>query len=107
MFDTVRATRGGACGWGWRVVLYSADEMDIGDDFAHNLARRLQQAGLGQAAAVLLDAAGPLTWVAAQMGYLAGPLFGTSGSQVADMARLLEDPDQVSNLVGLLREAER
>jgi hypothetical protein len=30
-----------------------------------------------------------------------------SGSQVADMARLLEDPDQVSNLVGLLREAER
>ena len=107
MFDTVRATRGGACGWGWRVVLYSADEMDIGDDFAHNLARRLQQAGLGQAAAVLLDAAGPLTWVAAQMGYLAEPLFGMSGSQVADMARLLEDPDQVSNLVGLLREAER
>jgi hypothetical protein len=88
-------------------VLYSADEMDIGDDFAHNLARRLQQAGLGQAAAVLLDAAGPLTWVAAQMGYLAEPLFGMSGSQVADMARLLEDPDQVSNLVGLLREAER
>jgi hypothetical protein len=81
--------------------------MDIGDDFARNLAGRLRRAGLGPTAAVVLDAAGPLAWVAAQMGHVAGPLFGASDSLVEEMARLLEDPDQVSDLVGLLREAER
>lgn len=81
--------------------------MDTGDEFSQEVAARLQRAGLGQVAAVLLDAAGPMIWIAAQLGYVAQPFFGASSSRVADLARLLEDPDQLSNLVGLLREDER
>ncbi|MEW6566872.1 MAG: hypothetical protein AB1449_01660 [Chloroflexota bacterium] len=80
--------------------------MNQEDGFSRRLAARLEHMGLRETAAALLDAAGPLTLVAAQLAFLAEPLFRGSSAAVRDLARLLEDPDQVSDLVRRLRREE-
>lgn len=87
-------------------MLYSAGVIDHDDEFPRRLAERLERLGLGEAAGVLLDAVGPLTVVAAQLALIAEPLFRGSGTELGEWARLLQDPDQVSDLVRRLRREE-
>jgi len=49
----------------------------------------------------LLEAAGPLSLVAAQLGFLVEPLVGRP--EVGELSKLLEDPDGVADLVRRLR----
>jgi hypothetical protein len=72
----------------------------VSERFAH----RLQSAGMDKLAAFLLDAAGPLTLFSAQFLFLIEPLLQGFNTPVGDLARLLEDPTQVSALVERLRE---
>jgi hypothetical protein len=72
----------------------------VSERFAH----RLQSVGMDKLAAFLLDAAGPLTLFSAQILFLIEPLLQTFNTPVGDLARLLEDPTQVSALVERLRE---
>lgn len=76
-------------------------------DFNERVATRLSRAGMGSAAAFLLEAAGPLTVLAAQVGYLVEPLFGASGGGLNGWMRILEDPGKVRDLVVRLREERR
>jgi hypothetical protein len=97
----------GPCGWVLQVVLYCADMMVEDRDLNERVAARLSRAGIGSAAAFLLEAAGPLTVLAAQVGYLVEPLLGTSGGTLNILARMLEDPGKVRDLVVRLREERR
>jgi hypothetical protein len=82
--------------------------MMIGDqDLNERVAARLSRAGIGSAAAFLLEAAGPLTVLAAQVGYVVEPLFGSSGGTLSSLARMLEDPGEVRDLIVRLREERR
>ncbi len=66
-----------------------------------DLARKLRATGMGGILAVLLEAAGPLTVIGAQAAYFADPLFGAL--DLDELGRVLEDPQQVSDLVEELR----
>ena len=70
-------------------------------------AARLHRWGLGDGMAALLEAAGPLTLLAAQAVYLGQPLIGgwLPGSRLQALAGILEDPAQTRGFVTLLREA--
>lgn len=74
--------------------------------FIRRLAARLERLGLGEAASAVLEAAGPLTIVAAQLALVVEPLFRGWGTALDDWARLLQDPDQVSALIRFLRREE-
>jgi hypothetical protein len=63
----------------------------------------LRQAGLAEFTAVVLEAAGPLTFLGAQAILFLEPLVSSRGSSVGELARTLEDPDQVADLVQRLR----
>jgi hypothetical protein len=63
----------------------------------------LQNAGLAELTAVLLEAAGPLTNLGAQAILMVEPLVSHRGSAVGEFARTLEDPDRVADLVQRLR----
>lgn len=63
----------------------------------------LQGNGLADIAAVVLEAAGPLTILGAQAILMLEPLVSYRGSAVGELARSLEDPDQVADLVRRLR----
>ncbi len=73
-------------------------------EFSQRLATRLQRAGLGELAAAVLEAGAPLAPFAAQLTYVVEPFLGSSGPSAASLARLLEDPQGLSDLVGRLRE---
>lgn len=66
-----------------------------------DLARKLRATGMGGMLAVLLEAAGPLSVIGAQVAYLAEPLFG--GAELRALGRILEDPEQVRQLIDGLR----
>ena len=66
----------------------------------------LRRVGLNEYAAFLLEAIGPFAFLGAQAAFLVEPLFGPSDNPVSDLARLLEDPTQVSALVERLRMEE-
>ena len=51
--------------------------------------------------AVLLEAAGPLSVIGAQVAYLAEPLFG--GVELRALGRVLEDPEKTRRLIDGLR----
>lgn len=70
--------------------------------YAQRLAARLRQAGLAEAAAVLLEAADPFAFVVAQLGHVAAPLVG--GGPLQSFAHLLEDPAARADLRSRLRE---
>jgi hypothetical protein len=65
--------------------------------------RWLHRAGLNGPAAFLIEAAGPLVPLGAQVAFLLEPLLGAVERPVVDLARLLEDPSQVSILIENLR----
>jgi hypothetical protein len=71
-----------------------------------NWATRLKQWRLGDFAAWLLEAAGPVHLVGAQMLYLGQPLFEmfTQKGQFESITELLEKPEQAQAFVDLLRE---
>ncbi len=76
------------------------------DDLPRRLAARLQRLGLGPIAGVALDALAPLTVVAAQLALVAEPLFRGWGPELGEWARLLQDPDRLSDLANYLRREE-
>ncbi len=76
------------------------------DQVSRRLAARLESLGLGEVAGVLLDAVGPLTAVAAQLALVAEPLVRGWGTELGDWVRLLQNPDQVSDLARRLRREE-
>ena len=82
-------------------MLYCAGDMDDRSPFADRVSARLRRAGWGPLAATLLEAAGPLSLVAAQLGFLVEPLVGRP--EVGELSKLLEDPDGVADLVRRLR----
>lgn len=80
--------------------------MEAEQQLWRNWAEALRRRGLGQIAAALLEAGGPLNLVAAQVVYLGQPLLGSSaphGSWQA-LAHLLEDAEQTQSFVTYLRE---
>jgi hypothetical protein len=64
----------------------------------------LQDRELNIEAAILLEAASPLAWIGAQAVYFAEPFLGVFGVDSRSVAEAMEDPEQVQNLVGRLRE---
>lgn len=68
------------------------------------VADRIRRLGLASPAAELLEAGRPLAFVAAQMVWLSQPVLALvlPSREVADAARLLEDPESVSALIDLL-----
>jgi hypothetical protein len=79
--------------------------MEDRSPFADRVLSRLRRAGWAPLAAAFLEAAGPLTLVAAQLGYLVEPLLGLR--EVGEISRFLEDDDDVSDLIRRLRAEER
>lgn len=70
-------------------------------------ARNLQHWKIGAGAAVVLEAAGPLTLLLAQLIYLGQPLLGrfVSPDSVTALTSMLEEPAQTRAFVKFLREA--
>lgn len=68
-------------------------------------AAALRRWGVDGAAAVLVESAGPLNVLLAQLLYLGQPL--VSGAKVAAVARLLDDPQQAAQFAAYLREEDR
>ena len=69
--------------------------------------KKLQRWGLGAQAAALLEAAGPLTLVAAQLIYLSKPLF--SGMHTAPdhwdaLAHMLEDQEETRSFIASIQK---
>jgi hypothetical protein len=80
--------------------------MNNDEAVSERVARWLQRVGLNQPVAFILEAIGPLAFLGAQAAFLMEPLIGASDNPVGDLARLLEDPTQVSELVERLRTEE-
>jgi hypothetical protein len=68
--------------------------------------RWLRQVGLNGIAASILEAAGPLAYLGAQVTYIVEPLIGKRGGQISELARTLEDPHEVLRLIESLRSEE-
>jgi hypothetical protein len=66
----------------------------------------IQRWGMENWLASLLEAFGPLTVLAAQLIYIAGPVFDRKAAEehLAAAARMLEDADQTRAFARLLRE---
>jgi hypothetical protein len=77
--------------------------MDAGGEATSRLVARLRRAGLDALAADLLEAAGPLASLGAQLSYLVDP-FVNGGLEA--YGRLLEDPDEIQALVRRLRQEQ-
>jgi hypothetical protein len=64
----------------------------------------LKKTGLAEITAVVLEAAGALTILGAQAVLMLEPLVSKPGGAVRDLARTLEDPVRVGDLVQRLRD---
>jgi hypothetical protein len=66
----------------------------------------LRRIGLGNLAAWVLEAAGPLTALGAQIVYLGSPLLrpGLTNQKLDSLAELLEDSDKMKAFTAYLRE---
>jgi len=84
-------------------VTMSSDQQ-IWQNWAHNLHRW----GLAEWAASILDAAGPLTLIAAQLVYMAQPLVNKAMPEehLQVLAELLEDSNKAHSFTSLLREGD-
>jgi hypothetical protein len=71
-------------------------------------ARNLQQWGVSDVVAAILDASGPLTVLGAQLIYISQPLLSRllPDEQLEGVARLLEDSSLTKDFVKFLREAD-
>jgi hypothetical protein len=63
------------------------------------IARWLNNRGLQGIAAFLLELGRPFGFFAAQAAYIAEPFFGGQRGLFRDLARLLEDPEQMDQLM--------
>ncbi|MCI0520372.1 MAG: hypothetical protein L0Z70_08975 [Chloroflexi bacterium] len=72
-------------------------------------AEKLHRWGLGEMAASMMEAAGPVMLLGAQVIYLSQPFLGKSLPQghLAAAARLLEEPERVRSFAAMLREDAR
>jgi len=72
-------------------------------------AQKLQSLGVSGLAAALLDGAGPLRLLAAQLVHAGTPFIGSesTGSQWQALAAMLEDKDEAGQFVSFLREEDR
>lgn len=95
-----------ACRWLGHRGCAILREVNSDSPIAEALAVKLRAAGLDGIAFALLEGVAPLAWVGAQAAYLAEPLFGGPGGRLHDMARLLEDPAGVGDLLDRLRPQE-
>jgi hypothetical protein len=67
--------------------------------------RRLRSLGLSGLGASFLEALAPLAPVGAQLAYMLDPMFARQpGSLLAQLGRLLEQPEDVDALIRRLRE---
>ena len=68
----------------------------------------LRRWGLGTPGSAVLDAAGPLTTLAAQLVYFGQPLLGSAnpGSQMQALAEMLENQKESRSFAAFLREEE-
>jgi len=81
--------------------------MEDGRAFWSLWARKLQRLGIDQFAALLLDAAGPLKVLAAQLMVASSPFFASHNSQEWQaLERLLEDPQESSSFASFLRQED-
>ncbi|MGD8814089.1 MAG: hypothetical protein PVI78_06390 [Anaerolineales bacterium] len=64
----------------------------------------LQEMGLSDFIAAVLEAAGPLAILGAQAIFMIEPLVSTPGGRLGELAQKLEDPVQVEGLVKRLRD---
>jgi hypothetical protein len=69
----------------------------------------LQGWGVHQVAAALLEAAGPLNLVGAQLVYLSQPVLNSlvDDDSLSSLAGMLEEPDQTKTFIQILREDAR
>jgi hypothetical protein len=69
-------------------------------------AQKLHSWGLGGWTASILENAGPLTWLGAQIVYLGQPLLSQAApkSQIQALVELLEDPESAKTFIGMLKE---
>ena len=76
--------------------------------FSEEIAAFLRRYRLRLPALILLDAGRPLTFFGGQLLWVSQPLFSLFGksTQVARMARLLEEPQAVAQLIQQLEEIE-
>jgi len=81
--------------------------ISVNRQFWRGWAAALSRWGLQDAAASLLEAAGPVNLLAAQVLYLGQPLLGISHRQggLGALVQLLEEPAQMREFIHLLREA--
>jgi hypothetical protein len=106
-------------GWRYTIKLWTATSLgesvlcytvtmstnqQIWQDWAHNLHRW----GLAEWTASILDAAGPLTLIAAQLVYMAEPLVNKAmpEERLQALAELLEDANQAHSFTTYLREGD-
>ena len=88
-------------------MCYTLSMNDENQHIWRGWAEKLRRWGMGNGAAVLLEAAGPLTLLAAQAVYLGQPLLNgwLPGSGLKALAGMLEDPAKTQVFVQYLREA--
>ena len=69
-------------------------------------AQKLHCWGLEDWTASILENAGPLTWLGAQLVYLGQPFLTpmTPGSHIQALVELLEDPESAKTFISMLRE---
>jgi len=67
---------------------------------------RFHRWGIAEWSAVILESAGPLTILAAQIVYLSQPVLSwlVPENQLHSAARILEQPDQLSEFIKMLRQ---
>jgi hypothetical protein len=71
---------------------------------SERIAARLRQVRLEGFAAGLLEACAPLAVLGAQAAYIVEPFLGGAGPRASELARLLEDPGGIADLIERLRE---
>lgn len=88
-------------------LCYTLPMMSVNRQFWRGWAAALSRWGMQDAAAALLEVAGPLNFLAAQALYLGQPLLGFASRQsgLSALAQLLEEPAHTREFIGLLREA--
>lgn len=74
--------------------------------FVRRVARLLLRKGMGQPARVGLEAGRPLAFIGGQLVWIIQPMLNLifPAEDVGKIARLLEEPDAVNQLIGLLDE---
>ncbi len=78
--------------------------MNADRSFDDRLAARVRSLGLGNLASTLLEAAAPLAWIGAQLGYIVEPLFGPQARRDLSLLDLLENPQRMTGFIDSLHQ---